>query len=31
MYLLDRCELCVCERSLVVCAVAGLICIAPYQ
>ena len=31
MYLLDRCEFCVCEVSLVVCAVAGLLCIAPYM
>ena len=31
MHLLDRCELCVCEGSLVVCGVAGLLCIAPYQ
>ena len=31
MYLLDRCELFACEGSLVVCAVAGLLCVAPYQ
>ena len=31
MYLLDRCEVCVCEGSLVVSAVASCLCIAPYQ
>ena len=31
MYLFDRCKIFVCVGSLVVCAVAGPLCIAPYQ
>ena len=31
MYHLDRCEVCVCEGSLIVSAVAGCLCIGPYQ
>ena len=30
-YLLDRCEVCVCEGSLIVSAVAGCLSIAPYK
>ena len=30
-YLLDWCEVCVCEGSLIVSAVAGSLCIAPYK
>ena len=30
-YLLDRCEVCVCEGCLIVSAVAGCLSIAPYK
>ena len=31
MYILDRCDVCVCELCLIVSAIASCICITPYQ